>query len=123
MSSHRLVFDENAGPTNNQFHGRFNTTVRYGLKYLDDVRPGDNLVLNNISGDGLGCGVVSEVWAGMLMAIPKKLMEAEHDPQCRTMDGLKKVLKNAYRNPGIDDTTLVTVIGFEFFGYQDPNDG
>lgn len=108
-----ILFDENASDTNNLFHSGNNLTVRRGTKYLRELDIGDGIILENLQGNLLGKGVVTQIIAGRLQDIPEGILIQEHDPKCRNWFGLVEVLQNCYDDKSIDLDEIVTGVMFD----------
>lgn len=83
------------------FHSGVNVTVRRGLKWIFE-----------------DCAIVSDQNAALnhqpfkfsdLKNFPEFLLK-EHDPECRTYEGLLKIMKETYNN--FDENEAVTVVWF-----------
>lgn len=107
-----ILFDENASETNNNFHQGSNLTIRRGTKYLKELDIGDEIILQNLKGQLLGKGVVTQMIAGKLQDIPLEILVHEHDTKCRMYVGLVEVLQNCYDDKTIDFNEVVTGIMF-----------
>lgn len=107
-----LLFDESGSPTNNKFHNGKNATVRLGTKYLKILEPGMIFRANNLKGDLLGYFQVFEIFGTSLNQLDSKVLDIEHDPSCRTIQGLTLCLQNVYKKP-IAESEIVTAIIFK----------
>lgn len=112
----KLLFDESGSETNNNFHDGLNVTVRRGDKYLKIFDIDTKFVSENLQGKHLGYGSVVSLVGCKIKDIPEKFLELEHDPHCRTREGLIEVLQNVYHDKSIDENELVTVVVFRHFG-------
>jgi len=108
----KILFDENASLTNNNFHKGINVTVRRGTKYMERLKPTDTILLENLKGEYLGEGVVIQLIIGHITDIPECVLVKEHDPKCRNIDGLLEVLKSCYNDSEITKNEIVTAIVF-----------
>lgn len=96
---------------NPQFHKGLNVTVRNGDKWMK-VNVGDMLFIKETGKKRLiANGTV--VGKALLPAklIPKELLQYEHDPSCRNIDGLLLEMKRVY--PDFSENNLVTVLLFD----------
>jgi hypothetical protein len=114
----KLLFDETASPTNNNFHPGLNVTVRRGTKYLDQLRPGDAVQMENLQGEDLGDAIVHQMIAGPMKDIPECILAKEHDSKCRALEGLVEVMQNCYHDPELDGTEIVTALVINVFNEE-----
>ncbi len=88
-----------------------NVTVRNGDKWYKQVRPGD---IVNIAETGKPPTAQARIW-GVLSCrfwdIPGVDLLLEHDPACRTSDGLYACMRQVY--PGFVGSNYVTVLHYE----------
>jgi len=91
-----------------QFSAGTNYTVRLGDKWDKKVSVGS--VLTSIDGD-YRFHIISKITC-YFSSIPEDVLKYEHDPSCRTYNGLVEGMADAYPNYVIDHTTLVTCLGF-----------
>jgi len=87
------------------FHDGTNCTVRYGYKWAD-LKIGEEILLN-----GDRRAIVKKLLICRFKEIKKEDILCEHDPKCRTIDGLFDVLSEIY--PGFSNNSVVTIIYFE----------
>ena len=98
------------------FHPGLNITVRRGLEWFrKGVIPGQTITLC-VCPPGhdhtvVGQARVAFVMAAQIEAIPEELMAYEHEPSCRTKEGLLAAMSRALGEVRADE--IVTVIGFE----------
>ena len=112
-----LLFDQDASDTNNQFHVGLNVTVRNGTKYLSELEIGELVRLENLNNDLLAGANVHMMIVGPMISLPKDILDMEHDPKCRNINGLFEVMKHCY--PDIKITDVVTAIVLDIApGYE-----
>ena len=87
------------------FHDGINCTVRHGYKWAN-LRIGEEILLN---GDKRAS--VKKLLICRFNEIKEKDISCEHDPECRTIDGLLSTLSKLYSN--FSNNSVVTVIYFE----------
>lgn len=58
-----------------------------------------------------GVGLVREVWIGMFINVPGRLLELEHEHAARHYSGLRSSMERAYQ--GFDAREEVTVLMYE----------
>lgn len=98
------------------FHPGLNFTIRLGEEWAD-LKVGEIIELD---GPCWCLGMVTQVLKCRLMDIPNFVLEKEHDPDCRTFDGLIAVLREVYpelqEKEGEEiESEVVTCIGFRPF--------
>lgn len=94
------------------FHKGENVTVRKGPKHFQRLDMGDTVRLVNAeTGEVEGTGEVTQLYLSALRNIPDHLLPLEHDPACRTAEGLLEVLRGVYEE--VDEGTTVTTIIFD----------
>jgi len=100
-----LLFENNAHE-----HGRTQVTVRKGVKW-SDLSPGEQVCLKSVGGEGIVVATVQFIYKCPFYDIPQRLLDMEHDPLCRTSEGLREEMDRVY-----DDPTWivesVTVVGY-----------
>jgi hypothetical protein len=94
---YRLLFD------NPVFEMGLNYTVRAGSKWASRLKPGDWVEV------GETAAVITEALYTSWEFLPQRVFDFEHDPVCRTKEGLKAKLERIY---GVADIDHVTCIGF-----------
>ena len=87
------------------FHDGINCTVRRGYKWAN-LRIGEEILLN-----GEKRAIVKKLLICRFDEIEKGDISCEHDPKCRTIDGLFNTLSELY--PNFSNNSIVTVIYFE----------
>ena len=87
--------------TNPVFHSGTNLTVRHGRKWHLEPRA---LILGKV--------YELETKLKIFFEITDADLEQEHDPACRTVDGLFKVLSEVY--PGFSRNAEVTFVTFNY---------
>jgi len=105
MEPKRLLF------SNPIFHTGINVTVRSGYKWADSL----NEIVEVGDTDGLAdlrSAHILGVLTTKLNKIPESILAQEHDPSCRTLDGIITEMKRVYGD--IADDAPVTVLFFEF---------
>jgi hypothetical protein len=90
--------------------GTTQVTIRLGTKWLD-LDPLERVCLMSTSGEDMRLATVQFVAKYALGSIPQHLLDMEHDPSCRTPEGLFAEMVKVY------DTTMgmwmvVTVVGY-----------
>ena len=112
---HKLEFLNPVGTNNPDF-----TTVRLGTKWAERTQPGEDGTPVEVElvcdGRSLGKGEVFGCWTGSLAMLPALLLEAEHDPVCRTWSGLRAVLAGTYPDEEWTMETVVTVLQVRYVG-------
>ena len=104
-----LLFDEAAGDSNNKFHKGLNVTVRLGTKY-SAAEIGSHVTFLNLQGENLGEGDLVAVFKLHFKNISKGVLEKEHDVQCRTLEGLRRVLETVYGRVVLDNDVVCVLI-------------
>ncbi|NOY60447.1 MAG: hypothetical protein GXO75_16165 [Calditrichaeota bacterium] len=105
----KLLFD------NPSFKSGLNFTVRLGEKWKSKVSVGDIVEIPKT-----GLAKICKIYCCKIAEIPIEVLENEHDEECRTFDGLLKVLKKVYpilfgfKQEEIKDA-IVTCLGFQFY--------
>ena len=98
--------------SNPVFHKGLNVTCRNGFKWADslnevvEVRDTDNTT-------DYGLGYISGVLTLPLNQIPEGILQYEHDPSCRTTEGIIAEMRNVYGDK-LDENAPTTVLFFEF---------
>jgi hypothetical protein len=98
------------------FHSGLNITVRRGLEWFrKGLMPGQTIILC-VCPPGqdhtvVGQARVAFVMAAQIETIPDELMIYEHEPSCRTKEGLLAAMSRVFGEVRADE--IVTVIGFE----------
>jgi len=87
------------------FHDGTNCTVRYGYKWAD-LKIGEEILLN-----GDKRAIVKKLLICRFKEIKKEDILCEHDPECRTIDGLFDTLSDIY--PNFSNNSIVTIIYFK----------
>jgi len=92
------------------FHSGINVTCRAGLKWADTL--GQTVDVADVENE-VECGEAKIV--GVLVTelenIPESVLQLEHDPACRTKEGIEKELRTIYGN--LSDDATITVLFFE----------
>lgn len=98
------------------FHAGLNITVRRGPEWSQKgLVPGQTIALcvcppgrdHNV----IGQARVAFVMTAQIESIPDELMAYEHEPSCRTKEGLLAAMSKVFGEVRADE--IVTVIGFE----------
>jgi hypothetical protein len=108
MSVYKMEFQ------NMIFFRGVNLTIRKGPKWYERTKPGDKLYLIPPGGRATNASMVGRVvYIAYLPLgfVPESWLALEHDPDCRTVEGMAAALMLAYGEVKVDD--LVTVIFFE----------
>lgn len=92
------------------FHKGLNVSVRNGPKWGFLVSPGDEVTLQETGGEVKGTATIILTQTRKFDELPECWLKYEHDPNCRTLDGLEKELFRVYGDSFGPD---VTVIFFE----------
>lgn len=94
-----------------------NLTVRKGLKWTD-LKVGDVVELRETGADASPCGgeVTATIYDVKVMVFKDllnygKMLNLEHDPECRGFPGLYKTMRNVY--DGFLQHELVTLVFYE----------
>jgi hypothetical protein len=98
--------------SNPVFHDGINVTVRRGYKWADAMGE----VVDVVDTDGEREPVMAQILGVLttkLNTIPESILQHEHDPNCRTLYGIAKEMRNVYGDDVKDDEP-VTVLFFEF---------
>ncbi|HLC21739.1 MAG TPA: hypothetical protein VJM10_06495 [Candidatus Methylomirabilis sp.] len=98
------------------FHPGLNITVRRGLAWSQKgLLPGETITLcvcpHGHDHDVVAQARVAFVMVAQVADIPDELMAYEHEPLCRTKEGLLAAMSRVLGEVRSDD--IVTVIGFE----------
>lgn len=98
------------------FHPGLNITVRRGLEWFQKgLLPGQTITLcvcpQRHDHTVIGQARVAFVMAARIETIPDELMVYEHEPSCRSKEGLLQAMSQVFGEVRTDET--VTVIGFE----------
>lgn len=96
------------------FHTGINITVRDDNEWMKKAEIGDELFLQK-TGEGKVGFIVPLVGKMYLPLnwIPDEVLNLEHDPLCRTFDGLLHEMRRVYR-PEFSITNMVAVLFFRF---------
>lgn len=95
------------------FKDGFNVTVRLGTKWAERVKPGH--IINACPSDEESQSfevLIHAMYVGPIKDIPESWLELEHDPGCRTLDGLLDELKKTYSDAPIGQETIITALKF-----------
>ena len=101
-----------------------NFTVRLGEKWKEQLHIGDFIEIEGWH----GFAEIRCIHVCKLADIPEKILELEHDPFCRTWEGLVKILQKVYptlnniESEAIEETT-VTCLGFWLYQFYGGHDG
>jgi len=98
--------------SNPVFHDGINVTVRNGYKWADAMGE----IVDVVDTDGEIEPVMAHVLGALttqLNKIPESILQHEHDPKCRTLEGITKEMRNIYGDDLAEDAP-VTVLFFEF---------
>jgi len=87
------------------FHDGLNCTVRQGYKWAN-LKIGETILLN-----GERKATIEKISVLRFKDVKVEDIRYEHDPKCRTTNGLFKVLSGIY--PDFDIDTVVTIIHFK----------
>lgn len=104
---HKLAFGSR------RMHKGLNTTVRKGVKWSQEMTPGDSIFLVDTTGQPIGPARVVFAEAFDVNKFHDNvgyLLKFEHDPRCRNWTGLTTALNDAYGAGSWGP--IVTVIGF-----------
>lgn len=97
------------------FHSSSNYTVRLGRKWWDSVRLGDCVKIAKTGEEHtmLHKAEISGRFMFKMKYLPNYVLDKEHDPNCRTREGMIAAMREAY--PDVDDwdEQEVTVLRFE----------
>jgi hypothetical protein len=98
--------------SNPVFHTGLNVTCRNGFKWAESL----NQVVEVRDTDettNYGLGYISGVLTLPLNQIPEEILKFEHDPSCRTSEGIITEMRNVY-GEGLKEDSPTTVLFFEF---------
>lgn len=99
-----------------EFHKGLNTTVRLGEKWMSRVDIGDAVWLVDVNAPGkdsiVGSGDIKGKMVVPFMYIPQDLLMFEHDSSCKTLAGLYRAMKRAYKDR-FNENSICTVLLFE----------
>ena len=88
-----------------------NVTVRKGDKWKKIFDDGyKDVIIQKTKGETLGTGRLKAVEYCKFTDIQEGWLALEHEPSCRTLDGLKKGMQSVY--PDFKDTDEVSVVFF-----------
>ena len=89
-----------------------NLTVRKGLKWSLCLLSGEKIMLNETGSELCICSAkILNVKAMSFHDLKDSDLIYEHDPKCRSVKGLTKVMKDVYNN--FDERELITLVYFE----------
>ncbi|MCP4900903.1 MAG: hypothetical protein GY906_28380 [bacterium] len=88
-------------------HDGINVTVRRGGKHAD-LRQGQEVLLADLHGESAQVAVIICVARLPFHAVPEAVLPHEHDPGCRTKEGLFYEMKRVY--DGFLGTEEVTIV-------------
>jgi len=94
-----------------KYRDSINCTVRLGYKWAD-LKIGEKILLN-----GEQQAVVKKLLICRFNEIRERDILCEHDPKCRTIDGLFNTLSEIY--PNFSNNSIVTIIYFELNENED----
>lgn len=98
--------------SNAVFHDGLNVTCRNGYKWAD----ANGELVNVLDSDGTtnyGEAVIFGVLVCKLNMIPEAILSLEHDPNCRTTEGIIAEMKRVY-GADLKEDAPTTVLFFEF---------
>lgn len=95
--------------TNHVFKPGFNITVRRGLKWANEKMAQIQLDENNVTRP-----IAVKTRVMKFQDLKKPDLVNEHDPACRTVDGLFKVMQDVY--PNFDVREVVTIVEWDHDG-------
>jgi hypothetical protein len=98
--------------SNPVFHGGVNVTCRNGYKWADALHE----IVKVADTDNVSEWQYAHILGVMTMKldkIPETILSLEHDPECRTTDGIITEMKRVYGDELKDDAPT-TVLFFEF---------
>lgn len=110
---HRLAFANPVGLKSENF-----TTVRIGEDWGERTHSLEDRVVELIGTDNesLGTAKVWDCWVGPLHALPAIMLEASHDPICRTWSGVAQVLHAEHPDAEVGYDTTITVLRLSYTG-------
>jgi len=95
------------------FHEGLNVTVRLGEKYFHTLDAGDRILLSSRDArPQCRRAELIDVRMRVVSTIPNVWLKYEHDPACRTPDGLLEELKQVYGRDSVTSDSWVTLILF-----------
>ncbi len=97
------------------FHEGSNLTVRLGLKWWDRVRVGDKVLVAKTGEEDnpLFEAEINGRFQFKMKYLPAWVLEGEHDPSCRTREGMLAAMQAAYPDIKDWDDQVVTVLRFK----------
>lgn len=99
--------------TNPVFHNGINVTCRSGYKWADSL--GEIVKIEETGNEGERPGRYGHILGVMtvkLNKIPETVLAMEHDPSCRTQEGIIKEMKRVY-GEDLPEDAPTTVLFFE----------
>jgi len=99
--------------SNPTFSEGLNVTVRRGDKWAV-LRPHEFVEIGLVSGESIGWVEIISVKIFPFVLITGDELFYEHDPSCRTYEGLLKEMKTVY--PDFTEVEVVTALGFQKVG-------
>jgi len=99
---------------NPTFHPGDNYTVRLGKKWHDRVSVGEHVYLAETGAEELPLheARISGKYLFKLDDLPQHVLDCEHNPRCRTRDGMKAGMREAYPDVVDWDEQEMTVLRF-----------
>lgn len=97
--------------SNPVFHDGINVTCRNGYKWASEM----GTIVNLMDTDGTtdyGMAHILGIMTVCLNKIPEEILSLEHDPSCRTRDGIIAEMRNVY-GEDLKENAPTTVVFFE----------
>lgn len=89
------------------FEFGLNLTVRKGSKWHGKT---GNVRLTDVNGSFKKRAIITTTMYGNYSDVTDEIVKYEHDPECRTVEGLTKAMKEAY--PDFKETDDITLVFF-----------
>lgn len=97
---------------NNTHNQGLNFSVRDGLKWSEKTRIGEFLEVCGIGKSRSYLATTKYLIICTFKDIPQFVLDNEHDPECRTLDGLRKAMVSAYGLNYQEINPVVTCVGY-----------
>lgn len=99
------------------FHEGLNITVRRGSKVYENETEFGNYVYAHESDDPIGFMDIEYCWNLRFLDIKNNDLKRQHDPRCRTIDGLYETMLSLYA--AFDAREIVTIVAFRFSPFRE----
>lgn len=91
------------------FHDGLNCTVRLGEEWKNKLKVGDEFIVE--TPEKTLTMEVTNIKVSKFSDLTEDDIKYEHEPSCRTLEGLKKEMREIY--PNMTDDSVFTVVYFE----------